>query len=126
VYASSEPGAAGLFAPDEAWVKARWGPLDPERVVRRAELAAWMAHRALAGSLTPGGAGSGAYEVHIALGFKPADAMPGQIDRESDLRELIVVDIQPVPVQLEFDGSGDAPPGLPSPIGGTGTALSLQ
>jgi hypothetical protein len=37
------------------------------------------------------------YQVHLAFGFRPADAMPGQIEATSDLRELIVVDLRQLP-----------------------------
>lgn len=96
IYASSVAGPGGLFAPDEAWCKARWGPTDGDRVIRRAELAAWLAARQC-------GSG-GVYEVHIAFGFGLAGARGQaevglaaavvQAEAVSDLHELIVVDLR--------------------------------
>jgi len=95
VYASREPGPGGVFAPDEAWCKARWGSMDGQKVLRRAELAAWLANAVVPSRLAVGGGGT--YEVHLAFGFRPADSMPGQIGAASDLRELVVVDLQLLP-----------------------------
>ncbi|KAG8470950.1 hypothetical protein KFE25_009371 [Diacronema lutheri] len=114
VYASREPGPAGLFAPDEEWCKARWGCADGERVLRRAELAAWLVHAALLrGRGATAGGGGELYEVHLAFGFDPADGAPAHAEGASDLRELIVVDLRRLGT-------------LPSPASSPGFAAALR
>lgn len=95
IYKSVVSGAAGRFADDESWAKVRWGARDAERVLQRAELAAWMVHNRSVPSYPPSTPLQ--YAVHVELHFSAGcEVLPGQPVRASDLEELIVVDVQPI------------------------------
>jgi hypothetical protein len=93
IYTSTEPGPAGAFASDSAWRKVRWVRSDSERVLRRAELAAWVVNRSL--PARPAGV---AYEVELALAFRPAGDLPGAVAASvsSEINEVVVVDVRPL------------------------------
>lgn len=118
-YRPTSHSPADALAPDnDTWTKVQWGVDDAERVLRRAELAAWMAHmHSVARD------GKGCFEVAIGLRFQGTGlqsqgtamrAVPDttvgtpEFSDQSDVDEIIVMDVR-MAQQLQLPADGGAP-----------------